>query len=119
MTPEQARQSLHLIKAFAEGKTIQSKQPDGTWYDLISPSFIDGTYRIKPNAKHRPYTPEEAKTLVGKTIIGKQTGHHYLIIACFNPSGVLRINNESVTPSALLDLYTFTSGSPCGVLINE
>lgn len=56
MTREDAKQLLPIIKAFAEGKTIQ--QTDGyDWYDLDGPDFIanSSSYRIKPEPKYRPF----------------------------------------------------------------
>ena len=56
MDRNQAKRLLPIIKAFAEGKTIQ--QTDGyDWYDLDDPDFIanSSSYRIKPEPKYRPF----------------------------------------------------------------
>lgn len=56
MDRNQAKELLPIIKAFAEGKTIQ--QTDGyDWYDLDDPDFIanSSSYRIKPEPKYRPF----------------------------------------------------------------
>ena len=50
MTPQQAKELLPIITAFAEGKEIQVQYPNGTWYKLVNPSFDEAShlYRIKP-----------------------------------------------------------------------
>lgn len=120
MTPEQAKDNLEFIKAFAEGKKIEKWNSATASYNPITNCNFEGTgYRIKPEITHRPYTADEAKVLVGRAVIGKHTTHTYLITACYNPCGHLRINNETVTPKALLAHYTFTNGNPCGVLMEQ
>ena len=52
MTREEAKKLLPIIKAYAEGKTIESRCIKGDtslWYDDEDPSFDgDFEYRIKP-----------------------------------------------------------------------
>ena len=51
MVREQASEFLPIIKAFAEGKTIQYRTEDG-WKDIDNPKFNDfpSEYRIKPES---------------------------------------------------------------------
>ena len=61
MTKEEAKKLLPVIKAFAEGKTIQYETRDG-WIDLdaLYPhSDILSKYRIKPEPKYRPFKSQE------------------------------------------------------------
>ena len=61
MTKEEAKKLLPVIKAFAEGKTIQYETRDG-WIDLdaLYPhSDILSKYRIKPEQKYRPFKSQE------------------------------------------------------------
>ena len=53
MTREHAKQLLPLIQAFAEGKIIQLKYPNGIWVDCGLPGFSASptSYRIKPKPK--------------------------------------------------------------------
>ena len=62
MTREEAKELLPIIKAYADGKTVQVLDGvDGTWDDLNAPVF-DGDpsiYRIKPEPKYRPFKTKE------------------------------------------------------------
>ena len=51
MIREQASEFLPIIKAFAEGKTIQYRIENG-WKDIDNPKFNDfpSKYRIKPES---------------------------------------------------------------------
>ena len=65
MTREEAKELLPVIKAFAEGKTIQVKVTDNRWYDWKDKTdelnFESGPqrYRIKPESKYRPFKSQE------------------------------------------------------------
>ena len=63
MTRENAKALLPIIKAYAEGKSIESRCIKGDkslWYDDEDPSFDnDLEYRIKPEPKYRPFKNEE------------------------------------------------------------
>ena len=50
MTRDEAKKLLPVIQAFADGKDVQVKQLDGSWYDISNPGFGVGAenYRIKP-----------------------------------------------------------------------
>ena len=59
MTREEAKELLPIIKAFAEGKTIQLFT-NGIWEDAKNPTFESGSmYRIKPEPKYRPFKSQE------------------------------------------------------------
>lgn len=60
MTIEQVKVLLPIIKAFCEGKTIQSRCIKGDtslWWDDDNPTFDvdDFEYRIKPEHQYRPF----------------------------------------------------------------
>lgn len=57
MNRQQAKELLPIIKAFAEGKTIQYYYGDGKWMDIEVAVFNDDTskYRIKSEPKYRPF----------------------------------------------------------------
>ena len=65
MTREQSKELLPLIKAFAEGKTIESLDPHGNWKETKNPIFTDSLiyscieYRIKPESECRPFNTQE------------------------------------------------------------
>lgn len=61
MTREEAKELLPIIKAFAEGKTIQWKDFMGRWNDdsgedyiLLTNLGVEGL-RINPESKYRPF----------------------------------------------------------------
>ena len=59
MTREEAKELLPIIKAFAEGKTIQLFT-NGIWEGAENPSFEElSRYRIKPEPKYRPFKSQE------------------------------------------------------------
>ena len=59
MTREEAKEMLPIIKAFAEGKTIQLFT-NGIWEGAKNPTFESGAmYRIKPESKYRPFKSQE------------------------------------------------------------
>lgn len=57
MIREQAAEFLPIIKAFAEGKTIQVLTYDNKWEDIDEPLFNvpPSNYRIKSEPKYRPF----------------------------------------------------------------
>lgn len=63
MTREEAKVLLPIIRAYAEGKVIESRCIKGNtslWYDDKDPSFDDDfEYRIKPEPKYRPFKDAE------------------------------------------------------------
>ena len=63
MDRNQAKALLPIIKAFAEGKEIESRCIKGDkslWYDDEDPSFDDDfEYRIKTEPKYRPFANAE------------------------------------------------------------
>ena len=63
MNRNQAKELLPIIKAFSEGKVIESRCIKGDtslWYDDKDPSFDDDfEYRIKPEPKYRPFANAE------------------------------------------------------------
>ena len=63
MTREEVKEMLPVFKAFAEGKTIESRCIKGDkslWYDDEDPSFDnDLEYRIKPQTNYRQFKNAE------------------------------------------------------------
>lgn len=60
MTREEVKELLPIVKAFAEGRTIQLFGRDG-WTDLYNDFIFDISYRyrIKPETKCRPFNDAE------------------------------------------------------------
>lgn len=63
MNRQQVKELLPIIKAFAEGKTIQSTWSDGIWNDINNEDFdnllrlikFGQVLRIKSEPKYRPF----------------------------------------------------------------
>ena len=126
MTREEAKEMLPIIKAFAEGKTIQLFT-NGIWEGAENPSFEElSRYRIKPEPKYRPFeTQEECWNEMLKhqpfgwlKSIKKQEKVHigrvfevkdFALITLSVNEG---INNNS---SYFFNEYTFADGTPFGI----
>ena len=63
MTQGEAKRRAELYSALAEGKTIQVKNPNGTWEDVkiegLNEIYDYNNYRIKPESKYRPFKTKE------------------------------------------------------------
>lgn len=62
ITREKAKELLSIIKAFAEGKTVQIyNSTENVWLDIKAPDFSSNpsSYRIKPEPKYRPFKTQE------------------------------------------------------------
>ena len=61
MTREEAKELLPIIKAFAEGKTIQYKNKVNLeWEETDCPIWAkESKYRVKPEPKYRPFKSRE------------------------------------------------------------
>ena len=122
MTREEAKALLPIIKAYAEGKTIQGFDDENGWNDLNEPAF-DGdpsSYRIKPEPKYRPFrTQEECWNEMHKHpdfgwLYYKEKGYYVNINAMGDRVGM----NGQKFVEAFSD-YTFTDGEPFGMTREE
>lgn len=72
MTREDAKKLLPIIKAYSEGKRVQTfNSTHNKWNDLSEPAF-DGCpsiYRIKPESTYKPFNN-------GKECLEKMMKHH-------------------------------------------
>ena len=62
MTREVVKKLLPIIKAFAEGKTIQFRTNNRSWVDLVDNNLeinVLFEYRIKPEPKYRLFKNKE------------------------------------------------------------
>lgn len=129
MDRNQAKQLLPIIKAFAEGKVIQSrhiKSDSSLWYEVETPNFDnnDFEYRIKPESKYRPFkNAEECLAEMQKhQLFGwvKNQGL-YRNIANVMSYSITFADNEArdVNYEQALKNYTFTDGTPFGIKKEE
>lgn len=121
MTREEAKELLPIIKAFAEGKTIQFRGRD------VEESSFDGSlndYRIKPEPKYRPFKSREEcwqemqRHQPFGWIKDKEDGHYAMITTVDTAEGRKHIS-ISVDYLCSLDetmsCYTFADGTPFGI----
>ena len=125
MDRNQAKTLSPIIKAFSEGKTIQSRCIKGDtslWYDDEDPSFDDDfEYRIKPEPKYRPFANAEEcwQEMLKHQPFGwvkdKET-HKFLVCkALGNILFFIGIEDKPYNYNEVLRDYTFADGTPFGV----
>lgn len=138
MNREKAKVFLPIIKAFCEGKKIQSRCIKGDtslWWDDDNPTFNieDFDYRIKPEPKYRPFKNAEEcwneclKHQPFGYIKSKETlyGDVYHNIISVENDGVLITNANKITDSTnsnfiyMFNTYEFIDGAPFGVKVEE
>ena len=128
MTREEAKELLPIIKAFVEGKVIETFDDVMGWVETdnlkfnLSPKF----YRIKPERKYRPFkTQEECWNEMHHHpdfgwIKGNVTGEYKQIIRVYDYETELIFNisynsTADYSPEMMFSSYTFTDGTPFGI----
>ena len=119
MTREEVKEKLPIIKAFAEGKTIQFYNGD-EWADLDEATFSASPdkYRIKPEPKYRPFKNQEEcwqemqKHQPFGWVKGKDGGGLYLIHG-ITYSMVTTDDIDSFKEA--MYIYKFMDGTPFGI----
>ena len=127
MTREEAKQLLPIIRAFAEGKCVETKTGSG-WVNMENMSFTGNpkAYRIQSEPKYRPFAnAEECWTEMLK--------HHpfgwvkcykcfYNIVSVSNIDvSMANVSGDIVTLdfSEVMEDNTFSDGVPFGVKEEE
>lgn len=126
MTREEAEQLLPIIKAFAEGKEIESRCIKGDkslWYDDEDPNFDnDLEYRIKPEKKYRPFkNAEECWQEMQKhqpfAWVKEKHSDRYSLITEVNRLSI-KVKEGCLFADGI-KYYTFADGTPFGVKMEE
>ena len=129
MTQEEVKMRAELYSALADGKTIQVKNPNGTWEDVkiegLNKIYDYNNYRIKPESKYRPFkTQEECWNEMLKHhpfgwIKNKNDGHYSMVTKVDAAPGDKKhigINGGNIwTLSETMCDYTFADGEPFGI----
>ena len=121
MTQDEARERAEIMLAYANGSEVQYWHGgNGKWDDVHGePSFNrSDTYRVKPRAKLRPWTPQEA---IGKVVVEKGGVIASMIVRVRTDHDICHIHGTGDVSSArqLLRDYIQLDGSPCGVVVEE
>ena len=132
MTREEIKESLPILQAFAEGKTIQYKI-EGVigWFDTDEIDFKSKkiSYRIKPESeqKYRPFRSvnecwyEMQKHKPFGWVTAKKSGSYSNIggvVQQLNSKVVIKWMDDKTIgfdSSLMLNMYTFVDGTPFGV----
>lgn len=120
---EEVKSVMNIIQAFADGKTIQAIDPyDDEWVDQTGLNFkalFERQYRIKPEAKYRPFKDAEE-------CLDEMKKHHpfglvkstlFKDLALVNRVTTLyvEINRDIIDYKDSLEKFTFADGTPFGV----
>lgn len=125
MNRKEAAELLPFIKAFSEGKEIQTSVKGKPWEDLGEniAFYTNDKYRIKPEQEYRPYKDVEEcwnemlKHLPFGWVKSRKTKEYMLISAVsFN---FCVINGGNCGYDFSLNSFTFADGTPFGVKIEE
>lgn len=128
MNREEAAELLPIIKAFSEGKVIQTSVKGKSWEDLGEniAFYTNDKYRIKPEPKYRPFAnAEECWAEMQKHqpfgwVINKNTGRKYCITAIHETSNeVFTADDTRKDFYKIKKNYTFVDGTPFGVKVGE
>ena len=119
MTREEAKEMLPIIKAFAEGKTIQLFT-NGIWEGAENPSFEElSRYRIKPEPKYRPFKSQEEcwNEMHKHPDFGWGSAQDNKVIYHINivGNGYIHIDDSPIAFSTAFAEYEFTDGTPFGI----
>ena len=123
MNRNQAKELLPIIKAFSEGKGIETKTGSG-WISIENMSFAGNpdSYRIKLEPKYRPFAnAEECWTEMLKHYpfgwVKEKHSNRYSIITEVNGLSIKVKEGCLFTDS--VKYYTFVDGTPFGVKVEE
>lgn len=132
MTREQAKQMLPIIKAYAEGKTIEIRTQKGWVGDNGANLDFGGLpedYRIKPEPKYRPF--ENAEECWAEMLKHQPFGwvryensesdlyHVNSVFVSNSHKCTADVNGDYTDMEDMLKAYTFADGTPFGAKIEE
>ena len=123
MTREEIKERLPIMRAFAEGKTIQVRiNNDSSWTDLLDDKLEISNlyeYRIKSNPKYRPFkTQEECWNEMLKHQpfgwVKSPRGELFCIDKVFE-EGIVYKHSSCHFNEYLEGQYSFVDGTPFGI----
>ena len=130
MTREEIKERLPIMRAFAEGKTIQVRiNNDSSWTDLLDDKLEISNlyeYRIKSEPKYRPFKSQEEcwnEMLKHQPFAFLSSANEYdwfSICRVFEEEGIPKITFASNPYSDydmanVFDTFQFADGTPFGI----
>ena len=125
MNRKEAAELFPIIKAFSEGKVIQTSVKGRPWEDLSEniAFYTNDKYRIKPEPKYRSFAnAEECWTEMKKhQPFGWVKSTLFKDLALVNRVTTLyvEINRDIIDYKDTLEKFTFADGTPFGVKVEE
>lgn len=125
MNRKTAKDLLPIIKAFSEGKCVETKTSSG-WISIENMGFVGNPlqYRIKPEPKYRPFKDAEEcwQEMLKHQPFGwvkcKEDGSLGLITLIISEENIF-INGIGCNSERTMRGYTFADGTPFGILEEE
>lgn len=122
MNRKTAKDLLPIIKAFSEGKCVETKTSSG-WISIENMGFVGNPlqYRIKPEPKYRPFKDakecwqEMLKHQPFGWVKCKEDGSLGLITLIISEENIF-INGIGCNSERTMRGYTFADGTPFGIL---
>lgn len=125
MNKEETKKAAEVMLAWAEGKTIEvSTKGCNNWTCLVLDPLWDwdgGDYRIKPEARYRPFkNAEEVMEAIKEhgDWVKRVTGSYYKI-TYFSKSTVELSNNLPEPYCCAFENYKFLDDTPFGKLVEK
>lgn len=119
MDREKAKALLPIIQAFAEGKAIEGRASDGSWFEASNPSFDNAPdrYRIKPEPTYRPFANAEEMFPHRNRWVKDKNSNEFSTIRWFRDD-VVAIGGRPGNPyQEAFEKFTFDDGTPFGVKV--
>lgn len=129
MNRKEAAELLPIIKAFSEGKVIQTSVKGKPWEDLGEniAFYTNDKYRIKPDAAYRPFANAEEcwqemlkhqpfGVVKDKYFANYQT---HRVFTCLTTKGCYFRGYEDETFESCYKDLLFADGTPFGVKVEE
>ena len=121
MTIKEAAALWPIIKAYAEGKTIEIYDTNAkSWHTIINPKFLPGSrYRIKPQPAYRSFkNADECWNEMQKHEpfgwVKNKEGEYVHIVHIIDVGVCGGDDLEGFTYGAAVKVYNFADGTPFG-----
>ena len=125
MNRKEAAELFPIIKAFSEGKVIQTSVKGRPWEDLSEniAFYTNDKYRIKPEPKYRPFANAEEcwQEMLKHQPFGWVKSTLFKDLALVNRVTTLyvEINRDIIDYKDTLEKFTFADGTPFGTKQKE